>query len=118
MKKLISLILVLSMIASFAMVASAEAAYTQAPYWEGKELPPVSDRLPAEPMVEDADYLTVGVYGGELKTSTSSSSWTTGKIIEEGLFRFTTEGVAVPNVAKGYDVTRMLPFTPSTFAKA
>ncbi|MBQ4159047.1 MAG: hypothetical protein IJD86_13040, partial [Clostridia bacterium] len=104
MKKLISLILALAMIASFAMVASGEAAYTQAPYWEGKDLPPVADRLPAEPMVEDADYLAVGVYGGELKTSTSSSSWTTGKIIEEGLFRFTTEGVAVPNVAKGYDV--------------
>ena len=104
MKKLISLILALAMIASFAMVASGEAAYTQAPYWEGKDLPAVADRLPAEPMVEDADYLTVGVYGGELKTSTSSSSWTTGKIIEEGLFRFTTEGVAVPNVAKGYSV--------------
>lgn len=104
MKKFVSLALALLMLVGMIPLASAEAAYTQAPYWEGKDLPAVADRLPAEPMVEDAAYLTIGTYGGELKTSASSSSWTTGKIIEEGLFRFTTEGAVEPNVAKGYTV--------------
>ena len=69
-------------------------------------LPKMADRMPvsADIMVENADYLAIGWYGGELKTSTSSSSWATGKIIEEGLFRFTTEGSVEPNVAKGYEV--------------
>ncbi|MBQ8554829.1 MAG: ABC transporter substrate-binding protein [Clostridia bacterium] len=105
MKKFVSLAMALLMLISMIPFASAETVtYTQAPYWDGKDLPAVADRLPTEPMVENAAYLTIGTYGGELKTSTSTSSWTAGKIIEEGLFRFTTEGVAEPNVAKGYTV--------------
>ena len=83
------------------------SAYTEAPYiTELGIYGAVEDRLPVadDIMVENAGYLTVGVYGGELKTSASSSSWTTGKIIEEGLFRFTTTGAVEANVAKGYDV--------------
>ncbi len=83
------------------------AGYTEAPYITNLgTYGDVTDRLPVESdiMVENADYLEIGVYGGELKTSTSTSSWTAGKIIEEGLFRFTTEGTVEPNVAKGYDV--------------
>ncbi|MDD6050394.1 MAG: ABC transporter substrate-binding protein [Clostridiales bacterium] len=105
MKKLISLALALFMLLGM-LPASAEApAYTQAPYWEGKDLPPVAERVSAEPMVEDADYLTIGTYGGELKRSAGSGNWGAGKPIEEGLFRFTTEGMVEPNVAKGYDVS-------------
>ena len=81
--------------------------YTEAPYITNLgTYGNVEDRLPVEEdiMVENASNLSVGVYGGELKTSTSSSSWTTGKIIEEGLFRFTIEGEVEANVAKGYDV--------------
>ncbi|MGN1368899.1 MAG: ABC transporter substrate-binding protein [Aristaeellaceae bacterium] len=103
MKKLISLALALLMLVGM-IPASAETAYTQAPYWDGKDLPAVADRLPAEPMVEDADYLTIGTYGGELKRSAGSGNWGAGKPIEEGLFRFTTEGVVEPNVAKGFTV--------------
>ena len=105
MKKLISLALALLMLVGMIPLASAEtAAYTQAPYWDGYDLPAVADRMPLEPMVEDAEGLTIGTYGGELKTSASSSSWTAGKIIEEGLFRFTDDGIAEPNVAKAYTV--------------
>lgn len=103
MKKLISLALALLMVLSM-IPASAETTYTQAPYWEGKDLPAVADRMPAEPMVEDADYLTIGTYGGELKRSAGGGNWDAGKPIEEGLFRFTTEGTVEPNVAKGFDV--------------
>ena len=103
MKKLISLALALLMVLSM-IPASAETAYTEAPYWAGKGLPAVAERMPVEPMVEDADYLTIGTYGGELKRSADSGNWNAGKPIEEGLFRFKTDGSVEPNVAKGFDV--------------
>ncbi len=90
---------------------SATAAFAQAPaYAEAPFLTAigtygdVADRLPAEPMVEDADYLTIGTYGGELRRSAGGGNWDAGKPIEEGLFRFNTKGEIEPNVAKGYDV--------------
>ena len=104
MKKLVSLALALLMLVGMIPFASAEAAYTEAPYWAGANLPPVAERLPVEPMVEDADYLEIGVYGGELRRSADTGNWNAGKPIEEGLFRFTTEGVTEPNVALGFDV--------------
>ena len=104
MKKLVSLALALIMLVGMIPFASAEAAYTEAPYWAGANLPPVAERLPVEPMVEDADYLEIGVYGGELRSSADTGNWNAGKPIEEGLFRFTTEGVTEPNVALGFDV--------------
>ena len=103
MKKLISLALALFMVLSM-IPASAETAYTQAPMLDSMDLPPVAERLPLEPMVEDAAYLQIGTYGGELRRAADGGNWYNGKPIEEGLFRFTTEGVAEPNVAKGFDV--------------
>ena len=103
MKKLISLALALIMVLGL-IPASAEPAYTQAPMLDGMDLPPVAERLPLEPMVEDADYLTIGTYGGELRRAADGGNWYNGKPIEEGLFRFTTEGVAEPNVAKNFTV--------------
>ncbi|MBE5797270.1 MAG: ABC transporter substrate-binding protein, partial [Clostridiales bacterium] len=105
MKKLVSLALALLMLVGMIPFASAEAAYTEAPYWADKGLPAVADRLPVEPMVEDADYLTIGTYGGELRRSANTGNWNAGKPIEEGLFRFTTQGTVEPNVAKGFDVS-------------
>ena len=104
MKKLISLALALFMLVGMIPATAETAAYTQAPYWDGMDLPPVAERISAEPMVEDADYLTIGTYGGELRRSSGSGNWGAGKPIEEGLFRFTTEGVVEPNVAKGFSV--------------
>lgn len=85
----------------------AAAGYTEAPYITALgTYGAVEDRLPVaeDIMVEDADYLTIGVYGGELKRSAGGGNWDAGKPIEEGLFRFTTSGAVEPNVAKGYDV--------------
>ena len=67
----------------------------------------VEDRMPVfeDIMVENAGYLEVGVYGGTLKRAADSGNWYAGKPIEEGLFRFTTQGTVEPNVAKGYDVS-------------
>ncbi len=104
MKKLISLALALFMLLSM-IPASAETAYTQAPMLDGMDLPAVAERLPLEPMVEDADYLTIGTYGGELRRSAKQGNWDNGKPIEEGLFRFTTSGEVEPNVAKGFTVS-------------
>ncbi len=103
MKKLISLALALLMVLSM-IPASAETAYTQAPMLDSMDLPPVAERLPKEPMVEDAEYLTIGTYGGELRRAADGGNWSNGKPIEEGLFRFKTDGTVEPNVAKGYSV--------------
>lgn len=70
-------------------------------------LPKVEDRLPVKEdvFVEQASYLTIGNYGGELKRILNGKAgWGTGKLVEEGLFRFTAEATVEPNVAKGYDV--------------
>ena len=104
MKKLVSLALALLMLVGMIPFASAETTYTQAPMLDGMDLPAVADRLPAEPMVEDAAYLTIGTYGGELRRSAGGGNWDAGKPIEEGLFRFKTDGSVEANVAKGYSV--------------
>ena len=90
-----------------AALAESAPAFTEAPFLTEQGIyGDVADRLPVagDVMVEDADYLTVGTYGGELKRSAGGGNWDAGKIIEEGLFRFTTSGTVEPNVAKGYTV--------------
>ena len=91
-----------------AVLAEPAPAFTEAPFLTEQGIyGNVTDRLPAaaDVMVEDADYLTIGTYGGELKRSAGGGNWDAGKIIEEGLFRFTTSGTVEPNVAKGYTVS-------------
>ncbi len=84
------------------------AQYTQSPYIKDVMgiTTDVTDRLPKaeDIMVENAGYLEVGVYGGTLKRAANSGNWYAGKPIEEGLFRFNTQGSVEPNVAKGYEV--------------
>ncbi len=104
MKKFFSLALALVMLLGMIPFASAETTYAEAPYWADKGLPPVAERLPLQPMVENASYLTIGTYGGELRRSAGGGNWDAGKPIEEGLFRFTTQGTIEPNVALGFDV--------------
>lgn len=67
-------------------------------------LPAVEERIPAagEVMVETVD--SVGQYGGSITRALTKAGWDTGKPIEQGLFRFNSEGEVEPNVAKGYDV--------------
>ena len=104
-KKWLSLALA-AMLCLSATAALAEApAYAEAPFITNLgTFGAVADRLPTEPMVEDAEYLQIGTYGGELKRSAGGGNWDAGKPIEEGLFRFTTTGEVEPNVAKGYTV--------------
>ena len=129
MKKLIALLLALAMVLSLAACGKTPApteppatepaptepevteplapAYTEAPYITNLgTYGDVMDRLPVEAdiMVENADYLEIGVYGGELKRAADGGNWSNGKPIEEGLFRFTTTGAVEPNVAKGFEV--------------
>ena len=104
-KKWLSLALAAILCVSAAAAVAEAPAYTEAPYITALgTYGSVADRLPSEPMVEDAGYLTIGTYGGELKRSAGGGNWDAGKPIEEGLFRFTTTGAVEPNVAKGYDV--------------
>lgn len=85
----------------------APAAFVEAPYITNLGIyGDVMDRLPVEGdvMIEDAEYLEIGVYGGELQRSADGGNWSNGKIMEEGLFRFKTDGTVEPNVAKSYTV--------------
>ena len=82
MKKLVSLALALFMLVGMIPFASAEVTYTDAPFWAGHDLPPVAERLPVEPMVEDAAYLKIGTYGGELRRAADGGNWYTGTPIE------------------------------------
>jgi len=70
------------------------------------ELAPVEERLPVpeDVMVERKE--SVGKYGGSFNFTFGGkgSQWFYGKITEEPLFRFKTDGTIEPNVAKGYDV--------------
>ena len=130
MKKLIALLLALVMVLSLAACGGNEPAPTEAPVVENPTEAPVveteapaafveapyitnlgiygdvMDRMPAEEdvMIEDAEYLEIGVYGGELQRSADGGNWSNGKPIEEGLFRFKTDGTVEPNVAKSYTV--------------
>ena len=104
MKKLVSLALALLMLVGMIPFASAEAAYTQSPYFEGMDLPPVAERMPVAEDIMVEEVAEVGQYGGVLVMSQGSSKWGPGKPTEEALFRFNTDGSIEPNVAKGYTV--------------
>ncbi|MGE4465498.1 ABC transporter substrate-binding protein [Sphaerochaeta sp.] len=69
-------------------------------------LPKLADRLPATEDIMVAETESIGAYGDAITFSFrgKDDQWTTGKITEEGLFRFTSEGLLEPNVAKGFSV--------------
>ena len=102
--KMLALLMALVMLLGVAGTAVAESTYAQSPALEGKDLPPVAERMPvaADIMVEEMD--DVGQYTATFTMAQGSSNWTTGKLTEEPLFRFKTDGNVEPNVAKGYDV--------------
>lgn len=87
-----------------------DATFSEAPILAQKvaagTLPVVEDRLPiaADVMVEYMD--SVGTYGDgfDFTFKGKSDQWWYGKITEEPLFRFKTDGTVEPNVAKGFDV--------------
>ena len=106
-KKWLSLALAVILCMSATAALAEGAAFTEAPFLtEAGVYGDVADRLPvaSDVMVEDASYLTVGTYGGELRRSAGGGNWDAGKPIEEGLFRFNVSGAVEPNVAKGYAI--------------
>ena len=106
-KKWLSLALAVMLCMSATAALAEGAAFTEAPFLtEAGVYGDVADRLPvaSDVMVEDASYLTVGTYGGELRRSAGGGNWDAGKPIEEGLFRFNVSGAVEPNVAKGYAI--------------
>ena len=106
-KKWLSLALAVMLCMSAAAALAEGTAFTEAPFLtEAGIYGDVADRMPvaADVMVEDASYLTIGTYGGELRRSAGGGNWDAGKPIEEGLFRFNVSGAVEPNVAKGYTV--------------
>ena len=106
-KKWLSLALAVMLCMSATAALAEGAAFTEAPFLtEAGVYGNVADRLPvaSDVMVEDASYLTIGTYGGELRRSAGGGNWDAGKPIEEGLFRFNVSGAVEPNVAKGYAI--------------
>ena len=106
-KKWLSLALAVMLCMSATAALAEGAAFTEASFLtEAGVYGNVADRLPvaSDVMVEDASYLTIGTYGGELRRSAGGGNWDAGKPIEEGLFRFNVSGAVEPNVAKGYAV--------------
>lgn len=87
-----------------------EGTFSEAPVLAQKvaagTLKPVEERLPvaSDVMVEYMD--SVGTYGEAFNFTFKGkgSQWWYGKITEEPLFRFKSDGTVEPNVAKGYDV--------------
>lgn len=110
LNKAVALVMALAMLLGMTTFAAAEegATYSEAPSSAAKVesgvLPPVAERLPvtSDIMVETMD--DIGQYTADFTLAQGTSSWTTGKLTEEPLFRFKTDGTVEPNVAKGYDV--------------
>ncbi len=105
LRKAFALLMTLALLLGAVSFAGAEGvAYTQSPSLDGLDLPSVEERMPvaADIMVEEMD--DIGQYTATFTLAQGTSNWTTGKLTEEPLFRFKTDGHVEPNVAKGYEV--------------
>ncbi|MEM7031469.1 MAG: ABC transporter substrate-binding protein [Chloroflexota bacterium] len=70
------------------------------------DLPPVDERLPAEPMVIAIDGSEIGKYGGTIRRAYlgPGDGCNTWRISRTGLFRWSVDGFSiVPAIAKGYE---------------
>jgi peptide/nickel transport system substrate-binding protein len=116
MKKL-SWLLVLTMVLSmFAVTASAEGDYAQAPMFdeavEAGTLPPVEERLPENPRVAKEildEYLDmeIGNYGGTIRLVTSVVNWDADGFIGQNEALLTMESansaVITPNIVEAFE---------------
>ena len=118
MKKLSWLLVLAMLISMFAMTASAEGDYAQAPMFdaavEAGELPPVEERLPENPRVAKEildEYLDmeIGNYGGTLRLTTSVVNWDADGFIGQNEALLTMESansdVITPNVVEDLVIT-------------
>ena len=118
MKKLSWLLVLAMLISMFAMTASAEGEYAQAPLFdaavEAGELPPVEERLPENPRVAKEildEYLDmeIGNYGGTLRLTTSVVNWDADGFIGQNEALLTMESVSsdtiTANIVESYEVS-------------
>ncbi|MBZ0300072.1 MAG: ABC transporter substrate-binding protein [Anaerolineae bacterium] len=103
----ILLILSLLLLTSVSLLGAQDMMYHQAPMLDSMDLPPVAERLPAEPLVVEPNE-RIGVYGGTWHMGLRGGN--DGALLvrtlgNEGLVRWTPDWTAVtPNVAKSYEV--------------
>ena len=118
MKKLSWLLVLAMLISMFAVTASAEGDYSQAPMFdelvESGELAPVEERLPENPrLVKEIldEYLDqeVGNYGGTLRLATCQVNWDADGFIGMNEALLTMESansdVITPNIVENYEVS-------------
>ncbi len=75
---------------------------------EAGELPPVQERLPANPPVVEV-IESIGRYGGEIRTITPVATWLVEEVymMREPLLRFASDGVTIkPNVAERWELAK------------
>ncbi len=81
-------------------------SFSQSPYLDGQDLPPVQERISAEPIVIQP-YEEIGVYGGTARVFTkrpSPAEDAVGFIAQEGLLKLgVDDATIVPNLATGYE---------------
>jgi peptide/nickel transport system substrate-binding protein len=108
-----SLISSLSLLFGLALAAhgpaAAQSQYHEAPMLvamvEAGELPPVEERLPAEPLVQEV-VEQIGTYGGTLRRGflgpSDHNNYT--RVVYDALVRYSPDGTEViPHIAKGWE---------------
>ena len=94
------------LLVSLSGISAQDMMYSQAPMLDGMDLPPVEERLPAEPMV--VEPLEIGEYGGTWHMGLRGGN--DGALLvrtlgNEGLVRWDPQWTQViPNVATSWDV--------------
>jgi len=120
MKRLISVLAVIAMLAMCVPAMAEGMTYTQAPMFdamvESGELPPVEERLPENPKIADdrsPEYLEggafeIGTYGGTLRSGSTTPNYNPDVFImlTENLLTMvdTYSGVVTPNLVESYEV--------------
>ena len=93
---------------------TAVVAYKESPYFTGKGLPPVKDRLPKEPklvneMPESQLKYEIGNFGGTLRSLTTSIGWDADVFVACNEALLNTPGILgdeiTGNVLKGYEAS-------------
>ena len=108
MKRVVLLLTIcMLLMISVSLTGAQEMTYSQAPMLDGMDLPELSERLPAEPLVvEPADR--IGVYGGTWHMGLrggNDGALLVRTIGNEGLVRWNLDWTGVvPNVAASYEV--------------
>ena len=106
--KLVWALSLLALLAVLSGVSAQDMTYQESPMLtemvEANELPPLAERLPAEPLVVEP-VGEIGEYGGTLRfaDANASSLWSASTLRQSGLFLYDQEAVNITNdIAKDY----------------